>query len=185
MGRSHILEAGSSVLIVIDVQEKLAARMAERETVIASVKPLVVAARRLAIPILVTEQYPRGIGPTTPELVAALGEEYRPIEKLSFGCTGEPAFLARFEALRRDHAVLCGMESHVCVLQTALGLLEKGCAVHVAADAVCSRSVENRRTALDLMRQAGAAVTCWETVVFQWLGKAGTQEFKDLLPLFK
>lgn len=185
MVRSHILEAGRSVLVIVDVQEKLAARMADREALIASVKPLIVAAKRMGIPIMVTEQYPRGIGPTTPELVAALGDEYRPIEKLSFGCTGEPAFLTRFDALGREHAVLCGMESHICVLQTALGLLEKGCAVHVVADAVCSRNAENKRTALELMRQSGAAVTCWETVVFQWLAKAGTQEFKDLLPLFK
>jgi nicotinamidase-related amidase len=185
MGSRHILEADRSVLVVVDIQEKLSARMAERDAVVAATRSLIAAARRLRVPVIVTEQYPRGIGPTAPELVTALEGEYAPIEKLSFGCAREPAFMARFKALGRTQVALCGMEAHICVLQTALGLLEAGCAVHVAADAVCSRSAENKRIGLELVREAGAAVTCWETVVFQWLEKAGTPEFKDLLPLFK
>lgn len=181
----HILDAGQCVLLVVDIQEKLAAHMAEREPVVAASARLVTAAKRLGVPVLVTEQYPRGIGATAPELVTALGEAYRPIEKMSFACTGEPAFVTAFDASARRQAVLCGMESHICILQTALGLLAKGCAVHVAADAVCSRSAENKRVALEMMRQAGVTITCWETVAFQWLGKAGTPEFKDLRPLFK
>ncbi len=185
MGDRWTLHRAECVLVVVDIQEKLAARMAERDAVVAAARALILAARRLEVPILVTEQYPRGIGLTLPELRDALGESCVPIEKLSFGCAAEPQFLDRLRALRRNQVVLCGMEAHVCVLQTALGLLDKGSVVHVAADAVCSRNPEHKRIALDLMRQAGVAITSWESAAFQWLGKAGTPEFKDLLPLFK
>ncbi len=162
--------------------------MAEREPVIAAARQLILSARRLDVPIVVTEQYPRGIGPTEPAVVEALGDDYRPIEKLHFSCCQEPAFAERLTDLRRagrGQVILCGMEAHVCLLQTCLDLLHHGHQVHLMADAVCSRNAEHKRLALEQMRRAGATVTCVEAAVYQMLGVAGTPEFKDLLPLFR
>lgn len=185
MPATRLLARSTAVLCLIDIQERLAAAMAEREPVLAGAGRLVTACRRLGVPILVTEQYPRGIGPTEPALVETLGPEYRPIEKLEFSCCREPAFAERFAALGRRQVVLAGMETHVCVLQTGLELLAAGHEVHVAADAVCSRNAAHKRLALRQLRDAGAAVTCVEAAVYQLLGRAGTPEFKELLPLFK
>ena len=188
MSSPDLLDRGAALLCVIDIQERLAAAMPEREPVIEAARKLIVSARRLAVPIVVTEQYPRGIGPTEPAIVEALGDDYRPLEKLHFSCYQEAAFAARLgEAakLGERQVILCGMEAHVCLLQTCLDLLDDGFQVHVAADAVCSRNAEHKRLALALMRRAGATVTCAEAAVYQMLGMAGTPEFKDLLPLFR
>jgi nicotinamidase-related amidase len=185
MSSPYLLDRDAAVLVVIDIQERLAAAMADRDTVVAESRRLVLSARRLGVPIIVTEQYPRGIGPTVPELVEALGDDYRPVEKLCFPCTAEAAFAERLAQVGRRQVVLCGMEAHVCLLQTALDLLDDGLRVHLVADAVCSRNGEHKRLALDQLRLAGAVVTCVEAAVYQMLGKAGTPEFKDLLPLFK
>jgi nicotinamidase-related amidase len=185
MPSPYLLDPDTAVLGVIDIQERLAAAMAEREPVIEGARRLILSAKRLNVPIVVTEQYPRGIGPTEPELVEALAGEYRPIEKLRFSCCREPAFAGRLDELGRRQVLLCGMETHVCLLATCLDLIDAGFQVHVAADAVCSRNAEHKRLALDQMRQAGAMVTCVEAAVYQMLGKAGTPEFKDLLPLFR
>jgi nicotinamidase-related amidase len=131
-----------------------------------------------------TEQYPKGLGPTVPELRAAL-EPAAPVEKLTFDCCGEPTFAPALDAAGRPAVIVCGMETHICVLQTVLGLLARGATVHVAADAVCSRDPENARVALELMRDAGAVVTCTETVLFQLLERAGTPEFKAIQQLVK
>jgi len=178
------LRREDAVLVVIDVQERLAAAMAERERVEANALRLVRLAHLLGVPVVATEQYPKGLGPTVAGLRGELGDR-APIEKLTFDCCGEPGFLAAVGALGRRTLLLAGMEAHVCVLQTALGLLGRGLGVHVAADAVCSREAENARTGLELLRDAGAVVTCTETAVFQLLGRAGTAEFKAALPLIK
>jgi nicotinamidase-related amidase len=188
MPSPDLLDRESAVLCVIDIQERLAAAMAEREPVIAAARQLILSARRLSVPIVVTEQYPRGIGPTEMAVAEALGDDYRPIEKLHFSCFQEPAFAARLNGLRtagRDQVILCGMEAHVCLLQTCLDLLHHGHQVHLMADAVCSRNADHKRLALEQMRRAGAIVTCVEAGVYQMLGVAGTPEFKDLLPLFR
>jgi nicotinamidase-related amidase len=188
MPSPDLLDRGTALLCVIDIQERLTAAMPERELVIDAARTLIVSARRLAVPIVVTEQYPRGIGPTEPAIVEALGDDYRPLEKLHFSCCQEPAFAARLgEAAQAGdrQVILCGMETHVCLLQTCLDLLHDGFQVHVAADAVCSRNAEHKRLALEHMRRAGAIVTCVEAAVYQMLGVAGTPEFKDLLPLFR
>ena len=182
--KRYQLDATDSLLVVVDVQERLAAVMTERERVVANVRRLIGGARILGVPTLHTEQYPKGLGGTVPELAGELGDA-PPVEKLTFDCCGEPAFLEAIEATGRRTAVVCGMEAHVCVLQTVLGLLELGLTVHVAADAVCSRDERNARTALDLVRDAGAAVTVTETVLYQWLVRAGTPEFRAVLKLVK
>ena len=185
MASPYLLDRDETALCVLDIQEKLAAGMAEKEQVFAHARALVLASLRLNIPILVTEQYPKIFGPTVVELTSALDKQYAPIEKVCFGCADEPAFMDRLKPLKRKQLLLCGMEAHVCVLQTCLALLERNWRVHVVADAVCSRRAEHKELALAQMRQAGAVITCAEAAIFQFLGKAGTPEFRDLLNLIK
>ena len=173
------LDRDDAVLIVIDIQERLAVAMAERERVVSNTGHLIAAAKLLGVPMVVTEQYPKGLGPTVPELRTAL-ETAPAIEKMTFDCCGEPSFAPALDQAGRSTAIVCGMETHICVLQTVLGLLATGMNVHVAADAVCSRNPENTRIALELQRDAGAVITCTETVLFQLLGRAGTPEFKAI-----
>jgi len=171
------LDRKDTVLLVVDIQERLAVVMAERERVVTNTGHLIAAARLLGVPVLHTEQYPKGLGPTVPELRVALDPSTL-VEKMSFDCCGEPTFAPALESTGRSTVIVCGMEAHICVLQTVLGLLAGGRTVHVAADAVCSRNPENARIALELQRDAGAVVSCTETILFQLLGRAGTPEFK-------
>lgn len=180
-----LLDRAEAVLCVVDIQEKLLARMPEKEAVIARAVQMVAAAERLGVPLILTEQYPRGLGRTVIELMTVLGERYRPVEKLSFGCGGEPAFLEALKETRRKQVALCGVETHICVLQTCMELLERKYRVHILADACCSRKAEHNELALAEMRQRGAVITCVESAVFQLLGRAGTPEFKDILDLIK
>ncbi len=172
------LAADESILVVVDVQERLAAAMSDRESVIGNIEHLGVLAKDLAIPHVVTEQYPRGLGPTVERLRMLF--DAPPIEKLTFSCFGEAAFYDRLKASGRTKVVVTGMETHVCVLQTVLDLLGHGFIVHVPADAVCSRSREHRDLALENLRDTGAVITVTETVLFQWLQRAGTEQFKKI-----
>lgn len=172
-----LLKPEDSLLIIIDIQERLAQVMSERQKVVNNCLHLIELSKLLNIPVVVTEQYPKGLGPTVEEIKSAL-PEYTPFEKLSFNCCGEKGFLEQIESFKRKQLILTGMETHICVLQTCLGLLEKDFYVHVVSDAVCSRSEENKKIGLELMRDAGAVITCTETVLFQELKIAGTQEFK-------
>lgn len=175
----YILKKENAVLIVVDIQERLAVAMSEKDRVIANTQHLIEAARLLRLPLLVTEQYPKGLGPTVDGIKDAL-TEYAPIEKITFSCCGETSFLDAVSAGGKKQVILTGMETHVCVLQTCIDLLHAGYDVHVVSDAVCSRSSENYRTALEYMRDAGAVITCTETVLFQLLEKAGSDEFKAI-----
>ena len=180
-----MLSRKHSILCIIDIQEKLAAVMSERAAVIAGAKKLILAAKRLGVPMLVTEQYPKGLGLTEPEIADAMEDAFKPIEKLSFGCGGEPKCLDALAEAGKQQALLCGMETHICVLQTCMQLLGNDYVVHVAADAVCSRREEDKAVAIETMRQAGAVIATVEAAVFQWLERAGTPEFKDVAKLFK
>jgi nicotinamidase-related amidase len=172
-----LLNRDEAVLVIVDIQEKLAVVMGEREKVIRNTLHLIDAARLLRIPILVTEQYPKGLGPTVAEIREAL-PCYEPVEKLAFSCCGEPGFMKALEATGKRKIILCGMETHVCVLQTCIGSLREGYTVHTVRDAICSRSQENFITGIGFMRDAGAVITGTETVLFQLLERAGTEEFK-------
>lgn len=173
------LNKEDSLLVIIDIQERLARVMEKRQNVIDNVLHLVEMSKLLSIPIILTEQYPKGLGQTVEEIKTAL-PEYRPIEKLSFNCCNEREFISAIGSYNRKSIILTGMETHICVLQTALGLLKEGYKVHIVSDAVCSRSYENHRVGLELMRDAGAVITCTETVLFQHLQVAGTEEFKAI-----
>ena len=178
------LDRAETALVLVDVQERLAVVMEERQQVLDNCRRLIEGAKILDLPVAVTEQYPKGLGPTEEELRGVL-LSYEPFEKITFSCCGEPGFNSALEALGRKKILLAGMETHVCVLQTGLDLLRQGYGVHLVRDAVCSRDEENRITGLDLMRDAGAVITSTETVLFQLLGRAGTDEFKSISKLVK
>ncbi len=184
--QKFIPEAEHAALVVVDIQERLAAAMPEDvcKKVVANTRILIESAGILNLPVLVTEQYPKGLGPTVPELAEALADAPR-IEKIAFSCCGEPAFTQAVEAAGRHDIILCGMEAHVCIYQTALDLLGRNLRVFVAADAVCSRNKMNRSVALDLMRQADAVIGSTETFLFQMLKEAGTEAFKGISRLVK
>mgnify|MGYP000527776868 CR=1 FL=1 len=174
------------VLVVIDVQERLFTAMdaERRDEMVTNLKRLILAARRLDVPILLTEQYPKGLGQTLPELRALL-DGVEPIAKTAFSCCGADGFVDRLRALAADPVVLAGLEAHVCVLLTALDLLAGGFRVTVVADAVCSRRREALELGLAEARQAGAVVTSTETLVFRWLGRADTDAFRELAKLLR
>jgi nicotinamidase-related amidase len=174
------------VLVVVDVQERLFNAMdaERRDDMVANVKILVTAAHRLGVPVLVTEQYPKGLGRTLPELRGLLGDA-APYEKTAFSCAGAEGFVDRLRTLGADEVILTGIEAHVCVLITALDLLRQGWRVSVVADAVCSRRAANLEIGLGQARQAGAVVTATETVVFQLLGSADSEAFRELSKLLR
>lgn len=174
------LSKDDSVLVIIDIQERLAAVMKERERVITNTLHLIEAARLLHIPVIVTEQYPRGLGLTVKEIRDPLSSYYSPIEKVTFSCCKGEKFVDSLRRAGRERVIICGMETHVCVLQTCVDLLKRGYYVHIVKDAVCSRTDDNFMTGIDFMRDAGAVITCTETVLFQLLERAGTEEFKAI-----
>lgn len=180
----YLLDRNDAVLVIVDVQERLSAVMAQREKVVVNCLHLVEGADLLGLPLIVTEQYPKGLGPTVTELREKV-TLYDPVEKITFDCCRESSFSRRLLETGRKKVILAGMETHVCVLQTALGLMKEGYSVHVAEDAVCSRAKENFRAGLEFMRDAGAVISCTETVLFQLLERAGTSEFKAISAIIK
>jgi nicotinamidase-related amidase len=182
-----VLVRERTALVTIDVQERLFPAMDadHREEVMRNLKVLAAVARRLQLPALVTEQYPKGLGHTLPELKEALPTGLEPIEKVAFSCWSVEAFRTRLSATGARQVLLGGIEAHVCVLMSALDLLSEGYAVHVVADAVTSRTQANWRLAMDQLRQAGAVVTTTETALFQLLRQADTDDFRELARLIR
>lgn len=177
------LTVQGSVLLVIDVQEKLLPAMRESESCLANVRKMVQAAQTLAVPVIVTEQYPAGLGPTCASIRDALGDA-RGIEKMRFSACVE-ATTARLRELDRRQVIVVGIETHVCVQQTVLDLLRLDYNPYVCADAVSSRNAIDRDTALARMRQAGAVITTTESAIFELLGEAGTSQFRQVLKIVK
>ena len=178
MARPKLARAADSALVVIDIQERLAAAMPAREPVVRAAGILVEAAARLEVPVLVSEQYPKGLGHTVAELAGKLPAGAVRVEKTSFSACGALP-------LTRPQAVLAGMEAHVCVLQTALELSAAGHEVFVVADAVCSRAAVNYSNALARMRDAGIVITNTESVVFEWLRDASHEQFRAISKLIR
>ncbi|MBI5656532.1 MAG: hydrolase [Geobacter sp.] len=179
------LDRNDAVLVVIDVQEKLCRAMDEKvlERLTANIGILQEAARELGIPQVATEQYVKGLGETLCVLKDRLAEPA--IEKMTFSCCGETPFPDRLKALGRKQVIVTGMETHVCVLQTVLELLDAGFVVHLVRDAVMSRRKDNWFVGLETARAAGAVITSTEAALFQLLKVAGTEEFKKLSKLVR
>jgi isochorismate hydrolase len=173
------------LLVIVDFQEKLAKAMKKEvlDKVLKNIIRLNELCKLLQIPVLVTEQYPKGLGGTLEELKNRLNQS--PIEKICFSCAGEEKFIDKLKELNRKAVILTGMETHVCVWQTALDLVFRDYRVFVPNDAVCSRRKEDWKTGLQLVRDAGGLITCTETLIFQILKKAGTDEFKKMLEFVK
>lgn len=180
-----------AALLVIDIQERLAAVMPEKivERCVKHTGILLAAAQRLGLPVVVSEQYPKGLGPTVPALAEALAQlppgQLHRFDKLTFSACAAPELAARLPSLGRDQWILAGMETHICVLQTARDLLRRGVAVHVAVDAVASRTKLNFLVGLEQLRAMGAVPSCTETLVFDLLGRASGDDFKALSRLIK
>ena len=183
------LNAGNTALLIIDMQEKLFAAIHEKETVLKNVVLLVHLAKTFELPILLTEQYPKGLGRTLSSIRELLGSAYRPIEKTSFSCLGNDIFIEEIDRLRhekRNNLIVCGIETHICVYQTARDLKRQGgWEIHLAADATGSRAEANWKWGLELLRDEGIPVKPVETILYELLKKSGTPEFKAMLPYIK
>jgi nicotinamidase-related amidase len=178
------LDRARTALVVVDVQEAFRTAVLDFEQVARNAGILVQAARTLDLPVLVTEQYPKGLGATVPEVAEHLNG-VGPLEKLAFSAVDAAGFESGLGDGGRDQVLLCGIESHVCVNQTAADLLAGGRDVHVAVDGVTSRTERNRDLGLHKMEQAGATLTSVETALFELLRVAGTPEFKEVQRLIK
>lgn len=185
MRNDHLIDASDAVLIVVDVQERLAATMGNETEVVGVISRMVRVAGTLGIPVMYTEQYPRGLGRTIVSLQTVLMTAVGPVEKLTFDCCGEPAFIDALRSFDRHQVILTGMEAHICVTQTALHLLSDGYRVHVVADAVCSAADRDRDIALERLRAAGVEVTTSESAIYEATGAAGTDVFRRVLDIVK
>jgi nicotinamidase-related amidase len=183
------LARARAALLVVDIQERLAPAMPHDvlPLVTRNAQILIQAARQLGLPIVVSQQYPRGLGLTMSSIEEALAGslQLHRFDKLEFSAAASPEFAALAPMLGRDQWIVCGMETHVCVYQTARGLVGRGFAVHVAADAVCSRTKANWQVGLSLAERAGAIVTSTEACVFDLLERAGSEEFRALSRIVK
>ena len=173
------LDRERAALVVVDVQEGFRKALPDFEQVAKATATLVRGAEALGVPVLITEQYPKGLGETAPEIAEALPDDARPLVKTVFSA----AEAEGFDLGGRDQAIVCGIETHVCVNQTVLDLLASGAEVQVVEDAVGSRFPDNKRIGLHKMERAGAVLTSVETSLFELLGRAGTDEFKAVQKL--
>ena len=180
------LEPDQCALIVVDIQEKLLPPIWEKERLVRNAQLLIRLAGILKMPALVTTQYMKGLGNTVPE-IASLLPDTPSVDKLMFSCFGSDVFCSLLKRLpgHRTTVLLCGMETHICVMQTALGALREGYLVHVASDAVSSRAELNWRIGLERMRAAGAILSSTEMIIYELLRSSGAPAFKELLPYLR
>ena len=179
---TELMSAGDTALLVVDVQERLIGAIADHRRVVFNVRRLIDGAKILGLPVMATEQYPKGLGPTVAELAGRLPGIRA---KLTFSCGGCPEIFDQWEAQGIHNLLVCGIEAHVCVQQTVLDLLAAGWRVYVAVDAVGSRFDVDYRTALGRMDSSGATLTTTEAALFEWCRIAGTPEFKQISGLVR
>lgn len=179
-----MLDPKNTILVIIDVQHKLAAAMHDKGLLVENLVKLVKGAQVLQVPVIVTEQNPRGLGETLPEIGSLLGD-FEPVSKLAFSCCRENAFAERLEKSGRGQVLVAGIEAHVCVYQTALGLKAAGYETQVVSDCISSRTAENKAIALERLRYEGVALTGVETVLFELLGTAEGNRFRQILGIVK
>lgn len=186
-----LVDRHQAALVVIDMQDRLAAVMGSRDPVVRATTMLARTFALVGAPIVLTRQYPKGLGETVPELeelfleLARDGARVAGVDKMAFCAASEHKFADALTGTGRRQVVLAGMETHICVTQTALALIAQGYQVQVVADACCSRNPQDHAVALDRLRSAGAVVTAAESVMYELVGKAGTDEFKSLLEIVK
>jgi nicotinamidase-related amidase len=179
------LQPERTCLVLVDLQERLLPSIDQADRVVSNSVLLIRLARALALPLILTTQYRKGLGEVIADVRSVAGE-IEPIDKVSFGCFGSEAFRARLGSLLgRDQLLVAGIESHICVVQTVLGGLSAGQQVHVASDAVGSRSEANRQIGLARMERAGATLSSTEMAIYELLGRSDTPAFKSMLPYLK
>ena len=179
-----MIQKDAAALLVIDLQDNLLKKISVSEAIVAQTVKLIAFAHELDIPIVWTEQYPKGLGPTTESVAAAL-PDLSPLEKTSFGCFAAAGFAEALKETGRNQLLVAGIETHICVMQTVLPALEAGYEVYVVRDAVGSRQKSEWLAGLDRMARAGAELVTVEMAIFESVRQAGTPEFKKILPLVK
>lgn len=184
MKHPSLLDRSRAALAVIDMQEAFGKIIPDFGEMVERVALMVQACKLLGVPIIVTEQYPKGLGRTVPAIAERLPEDSSPIEKLSFSACGEQEFDTRLRERHIEQVMLCGIETHICVSQTAHDLLQNGYQVHLLSDAVSARLARNRELGIDKIAKAGAIISSIEMALFE-LCPAGTPEFKQMQALVK
>ncbi len=174
-----LLNKDDSILLLIDVQEKLTPAVLNSKAFIAECEWMLKLAKKMGVPIFASEQYPKGLGPTLKQLHTYFSQEDC-VDKVHFSCMSDEKYVHRLKQFHKKQLVLIGIEAHVCILQTALEMKEHGFDVFVVVDAVSSRGEQNLKYGLKRMKQAGVHLLTSEMVFFEWLKKAGTLEFKEL-----
>jgi nicotinamidase-related amidase len=175
-----MLDTNNSILVIIDIQEKLVKAASNGEKTIINTSKISQAAQILSIPVIITEQYPKGLGATVESIT---GSDAFIMEKSSFSAFKEPEFEQKIKSLNRKQVILCGIETHICVLQTAIDLYKNGYEVYVLKDCVSSRSEEEQNSGLELLKQYGIKVITVEIALFQWLKSSKHPQFKDIQKL--
>lgn len=179
-----LLKPETSALLIIDIQERILPVINNYQMVVDNTLKLIKGFKVLGLPIYFTEQYPKGLGPTTKTITDELGD-LKPFDKMSFSCSGAGELFNEFKKKNLTQIIVCGVESHVCVQQTVLDLIENGIQVNLAADAVSSRKEIDYHTALDRMRYHGVEVTTTEAILFELLNVCGTPQFKEVSKIVK
>ena len=179
--------ASSSLMLIVDIQQQLGQAMPGKvlNRVVSNSVLLARCAGLLDLPVLLTEQYPKGLGPTVPDIIEALPEPSQSFEKTSFSSLGANGFPEALERSGRRQVIIVGMEAHVCVLQSALDLLANGVEVYVVEDAICSRRLENYQNALERLRQSNVQVVSAESVIFEWLVDSRHEQFKAIQAMLR
>ena len=180
----RLLEKENTGFLIVDVQEKLMQVMGQKQRIIENINKLLLLSKLYELPFILTEQYPKWLGSTLPEIKESL-PSCEPVSKLHFNCCDVEAFNERLNSVNIKTIILAGVESHICIFQTCVSLLDKGYQVHIPQDAVGSRTDENWHVGLELSKKAGAIITSTESVIYQILKKAGTKEFKQMLKVMK
>lgn len=170
--------------LIIDIQEKLFPHMYQNEALLKKCTTLIEGLKVLEVPLLITEQYPRGLGVTVDEISSLVAEDPL-VEKITFSCCDEPALLQTVQIQTRKTIIICGIEAHVCVMQTVVDFLAKGYTAVVVEDCISSRNPEDKRVAIERMRAEGAVITTCESILFELARVAGTAEFKSISRLVK
>ena len=183
----NLLNSENSILLIVDIQTKLVNVMPEGAAgdMLENGSRLIEAANLLHIPVLLSEQYPKGLGATVEKLTAKLNSNSLSFEKTTFSCCSSNNFNNTLHEISRKQVVIIGQETHICILQTALDLIQQGYQVHIIEDAVCSRKAEHKIYALQRMQQQGATISNFESVLFEWLKRSKHQHFATISQLLR
>ncbi|HEV2862893.1 MAG TPA: hydrolase [Pyrinomonadaceae bacterium] len=185
MLHENTLDARQAALVVVDMQESFRQAISDFVETAASIALVAHAAHLLGVPVVVTEQYPKGLGRTAGEIRAVLPEDFEPVEKTAFSSCGAQSFVARLEAAGARQVILCGIEAHICVNQTAHDLLARGYKVHLLTDCITARAAHNKHVGLHKMQQSGALPSSIELALFELMRDAKHEQFKAIQKLIK